>query len=67
VDFLRQKVKQILIVMAKMVDALAVEMNLEELEVWMEVVQLVLQNVEFVKYKNQLEHPNISSKSISVK
>jgi hypothetical protein len=44
-----------------------VEMELEGLEVWMEVVQLVLQNAEFVKYKNQLEHPNISSKSISVK
>ncbi len=54
VDFLMQKVKQIWIVMVKMKDALVIEMKLEELMVLLEFVQLVLQNVEFVRCKNQL-------------
>ncbi len=53
--------------MVKMEDVLVVEMKPEELEVLLAVVvvvQLVLRNVEFVRCKNQLLNPKISSRKI---
>ena len=50
-----QKVKPIWIVMVEMDDAMAFEMEWEALEVLQVVVQQVLQNVEFVRCKNQLK------------